>query len=293
MDPQNNQHMRSIPVHGWLGLIMIAFAWIGNWTFLGIRTHILFFPQWLGYILALDGLVVKRKGHSLLTRNSEFFLVLFLLSMPVWWVFEILNEVTQNWEYIGKDFFHPLEYFILSSLSFSTVIPAIVETAELFGSFPGIYNMPQKVKLPQKHTLTVFFVSGFILLCLLFIKPDYFFPAIWVAPFMIIDPVNAWKGRESLIKQAQAGDWRTLVSLWAGALCCGFFWEMWNFYSFPKWTYHVPHVGFYKIFEMPVLGYLGYLPFSLELFAIIILVFKISSMKHFKDAEIVLDSSQN
>jgi hypothetical protein len=41
---------------------------------------------------------------------------------------------------------------------------------------------------------------------------------------------------------------------------------MWNLWSFPKWIYHVPYVGFWKVFEMPVLGYLGYLPFAMELY---------------------------
>jgi hypothetical protein len=30
----------------------------------------------------------------------------------------------------------------------------------------------------------------------------------------------------------------------------------------------VPHVGSWKFFEMPVLGYLGYIPFTMELYAI-------------------------
>jgi hypothetical protein len=47
----------------------------------------------------------------------------------------------------------------------------------------------------------------------------------------------------------------------------GFFWEFWNFWAIPKWIYHIPFVGFYKIFEMPVLGFLGYFPFAFELYA--------------------------
>ena len=51
-------------------------------------------------------------------------------------------------------------------------------------------------------------------------------------------------------------------------LVCGFLWEMWNQWSYPKWVYHVPGVGFAKVFEMPILGYLGYLPFSLEVYLV-------------------------
>jgi hypothetical protein len=54
----------------------------------------------------------------------------------------------------------------------------------------------------------------------------------------------------------------------AAGLVCGFFWEMWNFWSLPQWYYTVPHVGFGKVFAMPILGYGGYLPFALEIFAV-------------------------
>jgi hypothetical protein len=43
---------------------------------------------------------------------------------------------------------------------------------------------------------------------------------------------------------------------------------MWNYYSDPKWIYKIPFVDYAYIFEMPALGYLGYLPFALELFAL-------------------------
>ena len=54
------------------------------------------------------------------------------------------------------------------------------------------------------------------------------------------------------------------LSLAVGALICGFFWEMWNFWSMAKWVYAVPFVQKFHIFEMPILGYAGYLPFGLE-----------------------------
>jgi hypothetical protein len=69
------------------------------------------------------------------------------------------------------------------------------------------------------------------------------------------------------------GDWRPVVSLALGALVCGFFWEMWNIRSHPRWVYDVPYFGFWHVFEMPLAGYLGYVPFSFELFAVVHLVF--------------------
>lgn len=58
-----------------------------------------------------------------------------------------------------------------------------------------------------------------------------------------------------------------MISLMLGCLICGFFWEMWNYYAYPKWIYQIPGVDFIHVFEMPLLGYLGYIPFSFEIFA--------------------------
>ena len=55
---------------------------------------------------------------------------------------------------------------------------------------------------------------------------------------------------------------------------CGFLWELWNVHSYPKWIYHVPGAEFWYLFEMPALGYLGYLPFGLEVYLFTHLVWK-------------------
>ena len=71
-----------------------------------------------------------------------------------------------------------------------------------------------------------------------------------------------------MIAWLRQGDWRLVIALACGALVCGWFWEMWNYWAFPKWQYDVSFVNFAHIFEMPLLGYGGYLPFGLEAFAV-------------------------
>ena len=39
-------------------------------------------------------------------------------------------------------------------------------------------------------------------------------------------------------------------------------WELWNFGSAAKWHYAIPYVERFRLFEMPLLGYVGYLPFG-------------------------------
>ena len=67
-----------------------------------------------------------------------------------------------------------------------------------------------------------------------------------------------------ILTEMGAGDWRGAVAVVLAAIFCGFFWEMWNYFSLSKWKYSVPLVHRFEIFEMPILGYAGYLPFGLE-----------------------------
>jgi hypothetical protein len=69
---------------------------------------------------------------------------------------------------------------------------------------------------------------------------------------------------QNIIDQMCAGHWSIAVSSALAALFCGGFWEMWNYFSLAKWEYSIPFVHRFLIFEMPLLGYAGYLPFGLE-----------------------------
>src|SRR6266480_3162017 len=213
------------PPRGWLGLILVAVCWPLNWTLPGVRTSYLFFPLWLGYILVADALVQMRTGSSIWMRSRRDFVLLFLISAPVWWSFELINLRTGNWEYLGPELFDPLQ-LLLSTISYTVVAPAVFETAELIRNFP------------------------------------------WIALVFILEPINHWTARSYFLKELREGDWRTVISLSLGALVCGLFWEMWNYYSFPKWIYHIPGLAFFHVFEMPLLGYGGYVPFALELYAL-------------------------
>jgi hypothetical protein len=257
-----------LALHGWLGLGLIGIFWPLNWLLPGSRTHWGFFPLWLGYSLAVDAWSLRRQGTSLLTRGWKRYLGLFLVSIPVWWLFEAINERTQNWQYAGRHLFGNTEYVVLASLSFSTVIPAVFGTAELMASLGFVRRLGRGpiVRLDRRTTL-IFFAAGWLMLAALLIWPMVFFPFVWLSLFFILEPMNVWLGNRSTAGYVRLGNWRPVVALWLGGLTCGFFWEMWNYLSYPKWVYTIPWLNFLHIFEMPALGYLGYLPFALELFA--------------------------
>jgi hypothetical protein len=263
-----NQKSR-LPLHGWLGLSLILIFWTLNWTLTGPRTQWGFFPMWLGYCLAMDGLVFWRTGTSLLTRGLRRYVGLFLVSAPAWWIFEVLNIRTQNWTYIGAEVFSPIAYAFWTTLSFTTVIPAVFGSAEFFASFEFVKGLKHGPVIGTDRPTTLgFFLLGWTMLALMLIWPRIFFLFIWLSLYFILEPVNIWLGYRSLAQWTQKGDWRPVVALWLGVLLTAFFWEMWNYYSYPKWVYHVAWGDWLHLFEMPLLGYGGYLPFALELYAL-------------------------
>jgi hypothetical protein len=67
-------------------------------------------------------------------------------------------------------------------------------------------------------------------------------------------------------------------------------WEFFNYWAIAKWTYTVPYFGNVKIFEMPVLGYLGFPPFAVEcwVFYIFVRSFLPPAVRETNSAEITL-----
>ncbi len=256
------------PLHGWIGIAITLIFWVLNWSLSGLRTHYLFFGLWLGFCLTVDGITCWRSGTSMIQRSWRRFAVLFLLSAPVWWLFEFFNERLQNWQYLGTETFTSVIFRVWATLNFSTVIPAVFCAAELAASFRWIQRLGRgPVIRPTRRTTAIFFIAGWVMLALLLLWPRWFFPFVWISLYFILEPINIWLGNRHLAQWTAKGDWRPVISLWVGVLICGFFWELWNYYSYPKWIYTIPYADWLRLFEMPLLGYGGYLPFALELYA--------------------------
>ena len=257
-----------LPYRGLFGLALIGLFWPASWLKMGFIGHYSFFPLWLGYILTVEGLVLRRTGTSLIQRNFKTFVGMFIIASPFWWFFEGVNHFTESWHYLGNEGRSTAYFILLSSWAFSIVVPAILETAELLGSTKFIQRLSTGPVIKPSKPLIVGEVSvGVACLIALAIWPHYAFPVTWLGVFFILDPINYVQGRPSVLATVRHGDWRLPCSLAFGALVCGWFWEMWNFYAIPKWEYTIGFFDFVHIFEMPILGYGGYLPFGLETFA--------------------------
>lgn len=264
-------HASRFPWWGWLGLGLAAGGWLLAWTrfeWMGALQRHTFTLPWAGYILTVNALACWRSGRCMLCDRPRFFLALFPLSAVFWWFFEYLNRFVQNWYYVGEGDIGALDYVLYATPPFATVLPAVLGTTELLATFPRM-NGPLMNLWPVRlgHGRLVggalLIISG-AGLAAIGILPDYLFPLLWIAPLLIITGLRAVAGEDTLFASVAHGDWRPVWQPAFAALICGFFWELWNYGSLAHWEYAVPFVQRFHIFEMPLLGYAGYLPFGLE-----------------------------
>jgi len=259
-----------LPWWGWIGMVAGIFSWILAWSrfswFSAFQPHT-FSPLWFSYILVVNALCFRRTGHSLMTDRPGYFLLLFPASAAFWWFFEYLNRFVQNWYYLGVEF-SPLSYFWYATLPFSTVLPAVLSTRQLLLSANWIregYGDFKSLKISHPRIIAVYLLlfsaAG---LAAIGVWPNHLFPLLWVSPLLIIICLQTLMKQQNALSVVAAGDWRGAVSAALSAVVCGVFWEMWNYFSLAKWEYSIPLVHRFAVFEMPLLGYAGYLPFGLE-----------------------------
>jgi hypothetical protein len=153
-------------------------------------------------------------------------------------------------------------------------------TAELLSGMGFVRRAGKWIEVaPTPRVTRGFALAGLGMFLAMLRWPQTFFPFIWISLYCMLEPINIWLGHRSLAERTRHGDWRPVWALFLGVLICGFFWEMWNYFSFPKWVYTVPWGNFAHLFEMPLLGYGGYLPFSLELVAVYHFVMGVLGLK--------------
>jgi hypothetical protein len=258
-----------LPWWGYLGFLLGAAFWILAWTrftWFSLFQPFTFTPLWVSYIICVNALTFRRKARCLLVDYPFSFLLLFPASAAFWWLFEYLNRYVQNWHYTGVEF-SPLEYFLYASLSFSTVLPAFASTREWLASFPSLERFrsfpPLSITRPTRVALLTLVVAATGLF-FLGSYPEYLFPLLWISPLLILVSLQALMKEAHVFSSLARGDWRGVLGSALAALVCGFFWELWNYYSLAKWVYHIPFVQHLQLFEMPLLGYAGYLPFGVE-----------------------------
>jgi hypothetical protein len=259
--PSSRQRSRSFPWWGWLGLALVALGWILAWNADRMAAHLgrhAFTPLWLGYVLSVNGIVYRRSGESPLTHRTAWFVALFPASVAFWWLFEYLNQFVRNWYYSGVQAATDWEYVAQASLPFSTVLPAVASTWCLLKSWR--FSLP--ALRGHRAFAWVALAAGALCLAATPVWPQALFPMLWIGPLLLLAGLQKLLLGETLFEPVARGDWSPVLQPAAAALVCGFFWELWNYGAAAKWHYSIPYVQRFHIFEMPLLGYAGYLPFG-------------------------------
>ncbi len=221
---------------------------------------------WYTTLVGLDAILGLREGRTPWLGRPVFAISALAWSVPVWLCFELANLRVANWYYVMAEPDLAVRR-IGTVLAFGTVVPAI---------FLG-YRAMQRLRLardwswapfrwPAAHPRALQLI-GAAFVALAVWKPVLFFPLIWGAVTLLLEPFNLERDpRTSLVADLARGRPTRIVRLLGAGVAIGLLWELLNTVARTRWIYTVPGLEEAKLFEMPVLGYLGFPVFALDCF---------------------------
>lgn len=222
---------------------------------------------WWSFILFFDSLNFRKRGSSPLSRSCSHFFLLAYLSVFIWIVFELINLRLKNWSYHSLPL-HTPERWAGYLVAFASVIPALQELSCFFKEILKGKKLSLFMVKVKPVWLRALVLLGLVSVFLVLLWPQIFFPLPWLFFLFILDPINYNRHNDSLLRGFEKGDWNRFWSWVFAGLVAGILWEMWNFWAGSHWEYSLPYFNFGRVFHMPILGYTGFLPFSLEIFEI-------------------------
>lgn len=218
---------------------------------------------WWGLILVLDAINFWQwKESPLISSRKNFFGVIIPLSVLYWLYFELVNFYFPQWYYV--DIIEGvLSRTLLALASFATVIPAVVE---IFWLFNGSLSKIEFSTKPQKSLFYFLLqLAGLVFALMPFFGKNFVLNQfMWLAPFLILFPFL----KTEMFKT------KSLLYIPLSGLISGFLWEFLNFGAVGKWKYLIlpdaPH-----LFEMPMAGYLGFIPFAFSTLAVYLVAIRL------------------
>ena len=249
--------------------IGLGVAWMaGSYCLaaLGVEPVATFFFlfAWAGLIFTFDRLIARVEGRSLIAHlGAAPFARLVLWSAVNWFLYELANLRLHNWHYVLVSD-HDVARCLGTVLAFGTVLPGVFWIDHWLAANGILASVRRRPVIVSDGFLTGMQVAGIISLALCLIDPEHFYPLIWGVTALLLAPLNHRRGIDGWLRQWERGEFGpTLRMLLAGGMAGGF-WEFFNFWARAKWIYTVPLFDEWKLFEMPLLGFLGFPAFALE-----------------------------
>jgi len=249
----------------YLGLfILVVSVLLLSLQFSFIKTWFYCFAWW-SFILIMDSLNFRIRKISPLSESTKTFLFSAYISVFVWLIFELFNLMLKNWSYHDLPA-SPWERWLGYFIAFASVIPAMREISFFMEGLLKKKSIALfRLKAPP-HFLKLCVFLGLVFIFLAITWPSLFFPLVWICFIFLLEPINFWLKNETFLFDLERKDWTRLWSWIIAGLVAGFFWEFWNFLANSRWEYFLPYLNFWRVFEMPVFGYTGFMPFALEIF---------------------------
>ncbi|OFW34466.1 MAG: hypothetical protein A3J28_13155 [Acidobacteria bacterium RIFCSPLOWO2_12_FULL_60_22] len=268
------ERLHPFPREGYAGALLLVVAEILMLARVEPVTTYFTPIAWTGYIFLVDSAAFSLRGKSLWRTARTEFVCLALCSIPLWLIFEAYNLRLANWVYVGLPNNWVARQFGYA-WSFATIWPAIFETATLIralGCNPGDNDSGQiSAASGSRSASFIVLLGAFLLIVPLLVPPgigSYLFGPVWLGFIFLLEPINHRLGSQSLWRDFQRGDYSRLTSLLAAGWVCGILWEFWNYWAQARWVYTFPILQEWKIFAMPLPGYLGFPAFAVECFVL-------------------------
>jgi hypothetical protein len=262
----------------WAGVLVVYWGklskpeWINHWGAI--------FLFW-GITFVLDGLTYRRSGgKSLIADYPSEVIGIGVVSIPGWMIFEYLNLYIQvDWYYPAGDLIPDTQFFLYALLGSSGLLPMAFVLYSFLCTFKGFkrrYAYGPKISI-NRGMKFVLLMASLLFLVLSGIWDERLFIMLWLAPLGLLSlaliELDIWTPFRPI---KEKGDWSALMVFGLCYLFVGFLVEGQNYFSgyhlpgdqvdtfnVDYWKYCIPYVDKFHVFEMPLLGFLGYIPFSI------------------------------
>jgi hypothetical protein len=218
---------------------------------------------WWSYVAGVDDVNRRLSGRSLLRDRPRHFAYLAFASLLWWTLFEVVNLRLGNWYYVMSPASRAVRW-ASGAICFATVLPAIVETVALVENLGWLPSVRVAPLLWTARKRIAVLALGAASAALPMAWPDDFYPLVWGSAIFLLEPWNRDHARRSFLRDLERGEAGPFLRTLLAGLVCGGLWELWNYWARTKWIYTVPGFEDVKLFEMPVLGFLGFPPFAVE-----------------------------
>lgn len=243
-----------------------ALARSGVEPFRGWHYHLAWYPTLLVLAGGLAWRTGRWPGGEAGARPGHAAASLFFWSAPVWYFFELVNFRLANWYYASAVAEAPVRW-AGTWVAYATVVPALY-LAHRWASELGLAEGWTRPRFEVRGVhLAGLAGLGVLFLALSLWRPDAFYPLIWGALTLLLEPWNYRRDPAgSLLGDLSRGRYRRIVRLLAGGLFIGLLWEFYNDPAGARWIYTVPGLERAKLFEMPLPGFLGFPVLALDCF---------------------------